>query len=93
MTRDETKKLLTEISHLFPRFEAVNEDKTLKVDLWTEALGEHGYEEMHQALMRYVQGENKGFAPSIGQLIELTKPEPDPFMPKDHVFMGWIEDA
>jgi hypothetical protein len=89
MNRDETKRLLTEIAHLFPRFVNADEDKKLKVDLWAEALEAYEFSEMHKALMTYVQDESKGFPPSVGQLIVITRPEPDPLMPKDHVFMGW----
>lgn len=89
MSREETIKLLTEIAHLFPRFVNSEEDKKLKIDLWTEAMNELSYTDMHTALMEYARSDNKGFAPSVGQLIELTKPEEDPLLPRDHVFMGW----
>lgn len=72
MTREETKRLLTEIAQLFPRFVNQDEDKKLKVDLWAEALGEYEYARMHEALMAYVRTESKGYAPTAGQLIDLA---------------------
>ena len=88
MSREETIKLLTEIAHLFPRFASSEEDKTLKIDLWTEAMEELSYADMHTALMKYTRSNNKGFAPSVGQLIELTKPEEDSVLPRDHVYFA-----
>ena len=85
MTREETKMLLTETAHLFPRFANPDEDKKLKVDLWTEALEEYDYESLHAALMSYARNESKGFPPSVGQLIELTG---DPLLPRDHEYWG-----
>ena len=89
MSREETVRLLTEIAHLFPRFVNADEDKKLKIELWNEALGTWDYQQIHNALMIYVQTEDKGFAPSVGQLIELSKPESDPLLPRDNVFMWW----
>ena len=89
MTRDETKIVLKEIANLFPRFAVEGEDKTLKVDLWTEALDGLSYEEIHKAIIAYSKSPNKGFSPTPGQLIELTKEEQDPLLPKDHEFLGW----
>ena len=86
MTREETKKILSEIAHLFPRFAIQDENKTLKADLWTEVLEDMEYGEIHKALMKYARSEERGFAPSAGQLIELTKPEEDPLRPKDHEY-------
>ena len=89
MTREETKKLLSEIAHLFPRFVIQDEDKKLKADLWAEALIDAEFSDIHLALIEYAKEDNRGFAPSVGQLIALTVPEPDPLLPKDHVFLGW----
>ena len=86
MTRDETKTVFKEIANLFPRFAVEGEDKTLKVNLWTEALEDMKYEEIHKSLIRYARTANKGFAPTAGQLIELTKEEPDPFLPPGHEY-------
>lgn len=90
MTRDETTRLLTEIAHLFPRFVNTDEDKRLKVDLWNEVLQDETYQEIHDALVEYTRSDNKGFAPTAGQLIELTQ---DPLCPPDHVNMGVWEEG
>lgn len=90
MTRDETTRLLTEIAHLFPRFVNTDEDKRLKVDLWDEVFQDEPYDMIHSALMDYARGDNKGFAPAPGQLIELTI---DPLCPPDHVNMGVWEEG
>ena len=91
MTRDETKKILTEIACLFPRFAVEGENKKLKVDLWTEALKDAAYDDIHGSLIKYSQSSNRGFAPTAGELIDLTIPFTDPLFPDDHVYMEWEE--
>ena len=93
MTRDETKVALKEIANLFPRFAVEGENKTLKVNLWTEALDGMTYEEIHKAIIAYSKTPNKGFAPTPGELIELTHEEEDPYLPKDHVDFGFWGDG
>ena len=92
MTRDETKKLLKEITLLFPRFMESKEDKTMKVDLWTEVLQDTDYKKTHGALIKYSQTANKGFAPSAGQLLELIDedvPFSEPYLDDEHEFWGY----
>ena len=92
MTRDETKTVLKEIACLFPRFAVEGENKTLKVNLWAEALSDMEYADIHKAIILYSRSANSGFAPTAGQLIELTKEEEDPYRPKDHVDYGYWGD-
>ena len=73
MTRDETKILMKEIAVLFPRFINQQEDRTMKVDLWTEALKDDDFQKIHDALIKYARSDNKGYAPSAGQLIQITR--------------------
>lgn len=77
MTRDETKLLMKEVAVLFPRFINQQEDRTMKVDLWTEALRDDDFQKIHEALIEYARSDNKGYAPSAGQLIELMKKNED----------------
>ena len=69
MTREETKKLMNEISTLYPRFVSSNEDRKMKVDLWSEVLEKYTYEEIHRGLIYYAS-KNPIFPPSPGQLID-----------------------
>lgn len=90
MTRDETKKLLKEITVLFPRFMVNDEDKTMKVDLWAEVLQEEDFVKMHEALIKYSKSSNNGFAPSAGQLIELIEiKHTEPYLDDEHEFWGY----
>lgn len=92
MTRDETKKLLKEITVLFPRFMVNDEDKTMKVDLWAEVLQKEDFKVIHDALVKYSQSSNNGFAPSAGQLIEIAAdnvPFTEPYIDDEHPFLGW----
>jgi len=89
MTRDETKRLLKEVACLFPRFAVEGEDKTLKVDLWTEALSHYEYKDIHQSLIDYSNDQNGGFAPTTGQLIELIDDRVDYLHPEGSLNLGW----
>lgn len=80
MTRDETKKLLNEIYSMFPRLIGENTNKALMVDLWTEALEGQEYQKMHNAFIRYVQTDSKGFPPTAGQLLALSGWRADQYM-------------
>lgn len=71
MTRDETQKLLAVIGATYPNFKP--EDKTATVNAWSIFLEEYSYIDIELALKTYVKQGSKGFAPSVDQLISLTR--------------------
>lgn len=72
MTRDETQKLLAVIGATYPNFKP--EDKTATVNAWSIFLEDFDYKQIETALKTYVRNnEGKGFAPSVDQLIHLTR--------------------
>lgn len=68
MTRDETKQLLMRIQSVYPNWKPQAELRFV-VETWHEYLSEYTYEQAKIALKAYVLSDNKGFAPSIGELV------------------------
>ncbi len=89
MTVKETAVFMNELVALYPNLIRKDTDPKLMFKLWEEALKDYEYAAIHRALVTHFKTDKNGYAPSIGQLIKLTEPEDDPFLPKDHVFMGW----
>lgn len=80
MTRDETKKLLFLFKALYPNFmNGSDDEKRLTIDAWAAVLRDYPYEQVERAALKFTQSENKGFAPSPGQVLSLIpkneKPE------------------
>lgn len=86
MTKKETATFLGELMTLYPSLMKSRDDLGKVVDLWHESLKDHTLLEIHDALIRYFQTDTKGYVPTAGQLIELTKEEPDPYIPPDHEY-------
>lgn len=74
MTRDETKLILMAIESAFPSWKPTNLSYT--VDVWYMNMRDFDFKAMQAALRAYIVTDTKGFAPSIGQLIDkLAKPD------------------
>lgn len=84
MTKKETATFLGELMTLYPNITKNRNDLEKVVDLWHESLSQCELYEIHSALIRYFQTDTKGYVPTAGQLIELTKEEVDPLIPPDH---------
>ena len=67
MTRDEAKKVVMIIDAVYPNWNP--EDLTFTVNAWATMLKDYAYADIEQALRTYISTDTKGFAPSIGQLI------------------------
>lgn len=68
MTREETKRLLKEIEQLYPEsFQRV--DPMMVLGLWTEALENEKYDDVHKCLVHFVKEDTRGYAPKVGQLL------------------------
>lgn len=68
MTRNETKQLLMRIQSVYPNWKPQAELRFV-VETWHEYLLEYPYEQVKMALKAYILSDNKGFAPSIGELV------------------------
>lgn len=69
MVREETKKIIAGMMASFPNYKP--QDLGFTVDIWTEMLGEYEYQDVSKALKSYIATNTSGFAPSIGQIIDL----------------------
>ena len=68
MTRDESKKLLMVIQAAYPNFKP--ENKSVTVDTWWIMLSDYTYGQVESAIKAFIRTDTKGYAPSIGQIIE-----------------------
>jgi len=68
MTITETKRIIAVIVATYPNYHPDDIDTT--VQIWHEVLEDYSYRQIDNALKRYIKAESKGFAPSIGQIIE-----------------------
>lgn len=68
MTRDETIKILMVIQAAYPNYKP--QDKTVAVNVWSEMLSDIPYEKVLSAVKAYIQTDNSGFAPEIGDVRE-----------------------
>lgn len=71
MNRDETKKILMVISATYPNFKI--EDKTQAIDAWNIMLSDYSYNDIAVALKTYITTSGSAFAPSISELIAMTR--------------------
>lgn len=69
MTRNETKEVVMAIYNLFPNWKP--SDLSFTVDTWNVFLSEYDKKEVQVALATYVKSNTSGFAPSVGQIIQL----------------------
>ena len=70
MSRDETKQILMRIQSTFPNWKPQS-DLRFVVETWHEYLSGYDYEQVKAALKAFVMTDSSGFAPSVGQLIEI----------------------
>lgn len=69
MTREEAKKLLMVISVAYPNYKP-SAPQNIVVDVWANQLKDYPYAVVSKALEDFIKSDTKGFAPSIGQLID-----------------------
>lgn len=77
MERKEMVKIIRIICDSYPNFNPNDLSET--VDVWNEMLKEYTYNQIALALKAYILSDTKGFAPSIGQLVDkvhsITQPQ------------------
>lgn len=71
MNRDETKKILMVISATYPNFKIG--DKTQAIDAWHFMLSDYSYNDIAVALKTYIATSGSAFAPSVSELIAMTR--------------------
>ena len=76
MTREECKKLLRIIVDSYPNYKPGNIAET--VDVWTYMLSDYKYQDIAVALKAYILTDTSGFAPSIGQLVQMLNKAKEP---------------
>lgn len=67
MTREEAKKMLMVVQVAYPNWHPVSITET--IDAWFIFIEDYTYEEVMQAVKRFILTDTKGFAPSIGQIV------------------------
>lgn len=77
MERDDVKKLIGIMVTSYPNYKP--QDMKMTVDIWHEMLQDYLASDVFIALKSYIASDTSGFAPSIGQLInmicKMTKPQ------------------
>lgn len=71
MNREETKKILMVIDATYPNFKIENKQQTL--DAWYFMLSDYDYNEIALALKTYITTSGSAFAPSVSELIAMTR--------------------
>lgn len=71
MQREEVKKLIRIIVDSYPNYKPGNLAET--VDVWTYMLSDFSYQEIAVALKAFILTDTSGFAPSIGQLVQMLR--------------------
>lgn len=69
MTREETKKIINGMMIAYPNYHPANLTDT--VDMWATMLTDYTYEVVSAALKAFIVSDTSGFAPSIGQLVDM----------------------
>lgn len=76
MTFDESKKILFTISVTYPNFKPqADPDDVAKV--WAAMLSEYPYQIVSAALKAFIKSDSGGFAPTIGQIVQLIEKKKD----------------
>ncbi len=71
MTREEVKKLIMIIQATYPNWNIKNKQETL--DAWAFFLADYEYNSIMMALKVYISSADSGFAPSVSQLISMSR--------------------
>ncbi|MDY3037251.1 MAG: replicative helicase loader/inhibitor [Eubacteriales bacterium] len=105
MNRDETKEIIKTIARIYPAFHRDSDarDKNATIDLWASLFAEEPPELVAAALKAFIVADEKGFAPSPGQIKakirsilqpeEMTEAEAWQIVNKAIKNSGYIENA
>lgn len=70
LTKEETKKILYIMCNCFQNFRPSNIAETTEV--WEMMLSDYTYQQISVALKSYILSDTSGFAPTIGQLVDMV---------------------
>ena len=70
LTKEETKKILRIMCNCFQNFRPSNIAETTEV--WGMMLSDYTYQQISVALKSYILSDTSGFAPTIGQLVDMV---------------------
>ena len=70
LTKEETKKILRIMCNCFQNFRPSNIAETTEV--WEMMLADYTYQQISVALKSYILSDTSGFAPTIGQLVDMV---------------------
>lgn len=70
MLRDEVKKVIMVITATYPNWRPA--DMSFTVDAWAAMLSDFTYQQISAALKAFVVSDSTGFAPSVGQLVNMV---------------------
>ena len=77
MTENDAKKIMLVMTVAYPNYKVADIDATAQI--WARLLSDYTYAQVDAALRAYILTESKGFAPTIGQIVEkialLNQPE------------------
>ena len=68
MTKDDAEKIVMMMEAAYPNY---HPNKLYTVNAWGVLLKDYDYDVVEMALKAYIVSENKGFAPSIGQVVDI----------------------
>lgn len=79
MTKKETAKILAVLKAAYPSSFTHTTDERLMLEIWHDSLDDADYEDVNQAVRKYIATNEDNFAPSIGKIrkliVEAKQPE------------------
>lgn len=91
MTRDETVKIIRIMVDSYPNYKPSNLSET--VDVWNMVLKEYSYQQISTALKAFILSDTSGFAPSIGQLVNIVTMTSGEQVPNELEAWGMVSKA
>lgn len=91
MNRDDVKKIIGVMVTSYPNYKP--QDMKMTVDIWHEMLQEYESSDVFMALKSYIASDTSGFAPSIGQLINMICKTTKPQLMNEHEAWSLVRKA
>ena len=91
MNRDDVKKIIGVMVTSYPNYKP--QDMKMTVDIWHEMLQEYEASDVFMALKSYIASDTSGFAPSIGQLINMICKTTQPQLMNEHEAWSLVRKA
>lgn len=91
MDREDIKKVIGVMVTSYPNYKP--QDMKMTVDIWHEMLQEYEASDVFMALKSYIASDTSGFAPSIGQLINMICKTTKPQLMNEHEAWSLVRKA